>query len=72
MSMALLQTLLPLLALTVLTGGQQRFPGACPDLKPVQNLNMDKYMGTWYVFMKYPSSHQEALKCSSYTHDQLK
>nr|ABC48943.1 lipocalin/milk gland protein [Glossina morsitans morsitans]CAY49913.1 milk gland protein [Glossina morsitans] len=37
----------------------------CTNVKVVENFNLDKFMGTWYVYSGYPAVHNAEQKCQT-------
>ncbi|XP_065356951.1 apolipoprotein D-like [Calliphora vicina] len=42
---------------------QVPFPNTCPEVKIVDTFDLDRYMGTWYEYSKYPFIFEVGQKC---------
>lgn len=53
-----------LAAVIVGSSGQIISPGSCPEnVKSVDDLDVQKYLGTWYEYAKYPVYFEAEGKC---------
>ncbi|XP_073846742.1 apolipoprotein D-like [Musca autumnalis] len=51
-------------AIIVGSSGQVVYPGACPEnIKTVESLDLQKYLGSWYEYAKYPVYFESEGKC---------
>ena len=46
--------------------------GSCPVYHPVQNIDLDAYMGRWYEIERFPANFEDGMKCiyATYTLEQ--
>ncbi|XP_037811924.1 apolipoprotein D-like [Lucilia sericata] len=42
---------------------QVPFPNSCPEVKIVETFDLERYMGTWYEYSKYPFIFEVGQKC---------
>ena len=45
--------------------------GPCPVVKPVENFDVNRYIGLWYEFQKYPNFFSRGAKCVTATYQLL-
>ncbi|SPP79951.1 apolipoprotein D-like [Drosophila guanche] len=47
----------------LLAHAQVPFPGQCPEVKVMEDFDVEAYLGIWYEYSKYPFSFETGKKC---------